>query len=47
MQAKGASAWTIQYGNYAILSSIFTTAMQEDRVITFHPSRGVWTPTVS
>jgi integrase len=46
MQAKGASAWTIQYGKYAILNSIFTTAMQEDRVITFHPSRGVRTPTV-
>jgi len=46
MQARGASAWTIQYGKYAILNSIFTTAMQEDRVITFHPSRGVRTPTV-
>jgi integrase len=46
MQAKGASAWTIQYGKYAILNSIFTTGMQEDRVITFHPSRGVRTPTV-
>lgn len=46
MQAKGASAYTIQYGKYAILNSIFTTATQEDRVIAFHPSRGVRTPTV-
>ena len=46
MQARGASAWTIQYGKYAILNSIFTTAMQQDRVIAFHPSRGVRTPTV-
>jgi integrase len=46
MQAKGASAWTIQYCKYSILNSIFTTAVQEDRVITFHPSRGVRTPTV-
>lgn len=29
MQAKDASVWTIQYGKYAILNSIFTTAMQE------------------
>ena len=46
MQAKGASAWTIQYCKYSILNSIFTTAVQEDRVIAFHPSRGVRTPTV-
>jgi integrase len=46
MQAKGASAWTIQYCKYSILNSIFSTAVQEDRVITFHPSRGVRTPTV-
>lgn len=46
MQAKGASAWTIQYCKYSILNSIFTTAVQEDRVIVFHPSRGVRTPTV-
>jgi integrase len=46
MQAKGASAWTIQYCKYSILNSIFTTAVVEDRVITFHPSRGVRTPTV-
>ena len=46
MQAKGASAWTIQYCKYSILNSIFTTAALEDRVITFHPSRGVRTPTV-
>jgi hypothetical protein len=46
MQARGASAWTIQYCKYSILNSIFTTAVQEDRVITFHPSRGVRTPTV-
>jgi len=46
MQAVGASAWTIQYGKYAILNSIFTTATQQDRVIAFHPSRGVRTPTV-
>ena len=46
MQAKGASAWTIQYCKYSILNSIFTTATLEDRVITFHPSRGVRTPTV-
>ncbi len=46
MQAKGASAWTIQYCKYSILNSIFTTAVLEDRVIAFHPSRGVRTPTV-
>jgi integrase len=46
MQANGASAWTIQYGKYAILNSIFTTAMEQDRVIVFHPSRGVRTPSV-
>ena len=46
MQAKGASTWTIQYCKYSILNSIFTTAMLDDRVITFHPSRGVRTPTV-
>jgi integrase len=46
MQANGASAWTIQYGKYAILNSIFTTATQQDRIIPFHPSRGVRTPTV-
>ncbi len=27
MQAKGASAWTIQYCKYSILNSIFTTAV--------------------
>jgi integrase len=46
MQGAGASAWTIQYGKYAILNSIFTTAMEQDRVIMFHPSRGVRTPSV-
>jgi integrase len=46
MQAQGTSAWTIQYGKYAILNSIFTTAMERDRVIVFHPSRGVRTPSV-
>ena len=46
MEAKGASTWTIQYCKYSILNSIFTTATLEDRVITFHPSRGVRTPTV-
>jgi integrase len=46
MQAKDASAWTIQYCKYSILNSIFTTATLEDRVIPFHPSRGVRTPTV-
>ncbi|MGB6455228.1 MAG: hypothetical protein WBH47_12175 [Streptosporangiaceae bacterium] len=46
MEDKGASTWTIQYCKYSILNSIFTTAMLEDRVITFHPSRGVRTPTV-
>jgi integrase len=46
MQAKGASEWTIQYCKYSILNSIFTTATLDDRVITFHPSRGVRTPTV-
>ena len=46
MEAKGASAWTIQYCKYSILNSIFTTATLEDRVIPFHPSRGVRTPTV-
>jgi integrase len=46
MEVKGASAWTIQYCKYSILNSIFSTATLEDRVITFHPSRGVRTPTV-
>jgi hypothetical protein len=46
MEAKGASTWTIQYCKYSILNSIFTTATLEDRVITFHPSRGVRTPSV-
>ena len=46
MQDGGASAWTIQYGKYAILNSIFTTATEQDRVIVFHPSRGVRTPSV-
>lgn len=46
MQAKGASAWTIQYCKYSILNSIFTTATLEDHVTAFHPSRGVRTPTV-
>jgi hypothetical protein len=31
MQAKGASAWTIQYCKYSILNSIFTTATLDDR----------------
>ena len=46
MQTGGASAWTIQYGKYAILNSIFTTVMEQDRVIGFHPSRGVRTASV-
>lgn len=45
MQAKGASARTIQYAKGSILNAIFTTALQ-DEVVTIHPSRGVKTPPV-
>ena len=45
MQAKGASARTIQYCKGSILNAIFTTAL-EDEVVTVHPSRGVKTPPV-
>jgi integrase len=45
MQAKGASARTIQYTKGSILNSIFTTAL-EDEVVTIHPSRGVKIPPV-
>jgi len=45
MQAKGASARTIQYAKGSILNAIFTTAL-DDEVVTIHPSRGVKTPPV-
>jgi integrase len=45
MQAKGASARTIQYCKGSILNAIFTTALS-DEVVTTHPSRGVKIPPV-
>ena len=45
MQREGRSAWTIQYCKSSILSSIFTTALN-DQVTYIHPCRGVKIPTV-
>jgi integrase len=45
MQRKGRSAWTIQYCKSSIISSIFTTALN-DQVTYIHPCRGVKIPTV-
>jgi integrase len=45
MQREGQSAWTIQYCKSSILSSIFTTALN-DMVTYIHPCRGVKIPTV-
>lgn len=45
MQREDQSAWTIQYCKSSILSSIFTTALN-DQVTYIHPCRGVKIPTV-
>jgi len=45
LQRDGRSAWTIQYCKSSILSSIFTTALN-DQVTYIHPCRGVKIPTV-
>ena len=45
MQREGRSAWTIQYCKSSILSSIFTTALN-DQVTYIHPCHGVKIPTV-
>lgn len=45
MQNEGQSAWTIQYCKTSIISSIFTTALN-DQVTYIHPCRGVKVPTV-
>jgi hypothetical protein len=45
LQHEGQSAWTIQYCKTSILSSIFTTALN-DQVTYIHPCRGVKIPTV-
>jgi hypothetical protein len=45
MQARDASARTIQYCKGSILNAIFTTAL-DDEVVTIHPGRGVKTPAV-
>lgn len=45
MQARDASARTIQYCKGSILNAIFTTAL-EDEVVTIHPGPGVKTPAV-
>ena len=45
MQREGRSAWTIQYCKSSILSSIFTTALN-DQVTYIHPCQGVKIPTV-
>jgi integrase len=45
MQAEGRSAWTIQYCKTSILSSVFTTALN-DQVTYIHPCHGVKIPTV-
>ena len=43
MQRDGRSAWTIQYCKSSILSSIFTTALN-DQVTYIHPCQGVKSP---
>jgi len=45
MQAKGASARTIQYCKGSILNAVFTTAL-DDEVVAIHPRRGVKPPPV-
>jgi integrase len=45
LQREGASAWTIQYCKSSVLSSVFTTALN-DQVTYIHPCRGVRIPTV-
>ena len=45
MQSERRSAWTIQYCKTSILSSIFTTALN-DQVTYIHPCRGVKIPSV-
>ena len=45
LQREGHSAWTIQYCKTSILSSIFTTALN-DQITYIHPCRGVRIPTV-
>jgi integrase len=45
LQREGRSAWTIQYCKTSILSSIFTTALN-DQVTYIQPCRGVKIPTV-
>lgn len=45
LQREGQSAWTIQYCKSSILSSIFTTALN-DQVTYIHPCRGVKIPSV-
>jgi integrase len=45
MQREGRSAWTIQYCKSSILSSIFTTALN-DQVTYIHPCHGVKIPSV-
>jgi integrase len=45
MQHEGRSAWTIQYCKSSILSSIFTTELN-DQVTYIHPCQGVRIPTV-
>lgn len=44
-QGEGRSAWTIQYCKTSILSSIFTTALN-DQITYIHPCRGVRIPTL-
>lgn len=45
LQSEGRSAWTIQYCKTSILSSIFTTALN-NQVTYIHPCHGVKIPTV-
>lgn len=45
MLSRDASAWTIQYCKTSILSSIFTTALN-DQVTAIHPCHGVKMPSV-
>jgi integrase len=45
MQREGRSAWTIRYCKSSILSSIFTTALN-DQVTYIHPCQGVKIPSV-
>jgi integrase len=45
MQREGRSAWTVQYCKSSILSSVFTTALN-DQVTYIHPCQGVKIPSV-